>query len=80
MGRHSRSRQVQRNKTTTGPSSAATSHGEEEQASGSLMSMRAGFKSLAGAGDAKQKGKGSLIGWIVVGILALAMVMFLVGR
>ncbi len=83
MGRHSRSRKVQRKKVeTASPLASSEPREEDEGGGGSIMNMRSGFKNITGSGEEKAKPSttSSLISWIVLGLVAVALIMFFMAR
>ena len=80
MGRHSRSKKVLQKKREQASGTSSKSV-EEEGPSGSLMSMRAGLKSIAHGESNKEPSKmGNILSWVVLVLLAIAVIVFLMNR
>jgi len=84
MGRNSRSRRIQEQKRK-GPEQTPTGEKvskDDEPVGGSLMAMRAGFKSVVGTEKSKTKASpmGTILSWAVFAALVIALLAFFMAR
>lgn len=73
MGRYSRSRKVREKKVKMKPGATGSVNFDDEDTSGTMMSMRSGLKKIAGGeeeGAASTSGATTFI-WVLVGIVAV---------
>ncbi|MDX9719783.1 MAG: hypothetical protein RBU37_03485 [Myxococcota bacterium] len=82
MGRYSRNRQLQQKKNAKNTEEREPrSSTADEQPSGSLMSMRSGFRNMAGTENSPgKKSVWSIVGYVLLVLVLIAFVWSFVGR